>query len=72
MGECDCGNARQSDFGDRVVVGIESEKAKELMSRLYRPVMLNNFRVIRSSFFIDRCAGNLIYWQRKRIVCLQK
>ena len=31
---------------DRVVVGIESEKAKELMSRLYRPVMLNNFRVI--------------------------
>lgn len=23
-------------------------------------------------FFIDRCAGNLIYWQRKRIVCLQK
>lgn len=31
---------------DRVVVGVESEKAKELMSRLYRPVMLNNFRVI--------------------------
>ena len=31
---------------DRVVIGVESEKAKELMSRLYRPVMLNNFRVI--------------------------
>lgn len=31
---------------DRVVVGVETEKAKELMSRLYRPVMLNNFRVI--------------------------
>ena len=31
---------------DRVVVGVESEKAKDLMSRLYRPVMLNNFRVI--------------------------
>ncbi len=31
---------------DRVVVGIESEKAKELMSRLYRPFLLNNFRVI--------------------------
>lgn len=31
---------------DRVVVGVESEKARELMSRLYRPFMLNNFRVI--------------------------
>ena len=31
---------------DRVVIGIESEKAKEMMSKLYRPLMLNNFRVI--------------------------
>lgn len=31
---------------DRVVVGVESEQAKELMTRLYRPMMLNNFRVI--------------------------
>lgn len=31
---------------DRVVVGVDSEKAKELMTRLYRPLMLNNFRVI--------------------------
>lgn len=31
---------------DRVVVGVESEKARSLMSRLYRPFMLNNFRVI--------------------------
>lgn len=31
---------------DRVVVGVESEKAKELLSRLYRPFLLNNFRVI--------------------------
>ena len=31
---------------DRVVVGVESEKAKALMMRLYRPFMLNNFRVI--------------------------
>lgn len=31
---------------DRVVIGAESERAKELMSRLYRPLMLNNFRVI--------------------------
>jgi UDPglucose 6-dehydrogenase len=31
---------------DRVVVGVDSEKAKELMTRLYKPFMLNNFRVI--------------------------
>ena len=31
---------------DRVVIGVDSEKAKEMMSRLYKPVMLNNFRVI--------------------------
>lgn len=37
-----------SDFmsPDRVVVGVESEKAKEIMSHLYRPFLLNNFRVI--------------------------
>ena len=31
---------------DRVVVGTDSEKAKEVMTRLYRPLMLQNFRVI--------------------------
>lgn len=31
---------------DRVVVGVDSEKAKELMTNIYRPMMLNNFRVI--------------------------
>ena len=31
---------------DRVVVGVDSEKAKELMTKLYRPFLLNNFRVI--------------------------
>lgn len=31
---------------DRVVVGVESERARELMTRLYRPFLLNNFRVI--------------------------
>ena len=31
---------------DRVVVGVESERAKTLMSALYRPLLLNNFRVI--------------------------
>lgn len=31
---------------DRVVVGVKSDRAKELMTRLYRPFLLNNFRVI--------------------------
>lgn len=31
---------------DRVVVGVESEQAKEMMTKLYRPFLLNNFRVI--------------------------
>jgi UDPglucose 6-dehydrogenase len=31
---------------DRVVVGVESEKAKDVLSKLYRPFLLNNFRVI--------------------------
>ena len=31
---------------DRVVVGVESEQAKEMMSRLYRPFLLQNFRII--------------------------
>ena len=31
---------------DRVVVGTESERAKELMERLYKPFTLNNYRTI--------------------------
>ena len=31
---------------DRVVVGVETKHAQELMGKLYRPFMLNNFRVI--------------------------
>ncbi len=31
---------------DRVVVGVESQRARDLMTRLYSPFMLNNFRVI--------------------------
>ena len=31
---------------DRVVVGVDSERSKELMTKLYRPFLLNNFRVI--------------------------
>ncbi len=40
--------AAVSDFmsPDRVVVGVENDRAKDIMSRLYRPFLLNNFRVI--------------------------
>lgn len=31
---------------DRVVVGVESEQAKKKLSKLYKPFLLNNFRVI--------------------------
>ena len=31
---------------DRVVVGVESEKAKKTLTRLYKPFLINNFRVI--------------------------
>ncbi len=31
---------------DRVVVGVDSPRAKEIMASLYRPMLLNNFRVI--------------------------
>ncbi|MGP1421423.1 MAG: UDP-glucose dehydrogenase family protein [Tannerella sp.] len=31
---------------DRVVVGVESDRAKKLMEKLYHPFMLNNFRII--------------------------
>lgn len=34
---------------DRIVVGVDSERAKEVIARLYRPFLLNNFRV----FFMD-------------------
>ena len=31
---------------DRVVVGVDSDRARELMTRLYAPMLLSNFRVI--------------------------
>ena len=34
---------------DRVVVGIESERARKLMTRLYRPFQMNNYRL----YFMD-------------------
>ena len=41
---------------DRVVVGVESDRAKEFMSKLYRPFLLNNFRVI----FTDILSAEMI------------
>lgn len=40
-----------SDFmsPDRIVVGIENDRAKSLMTKLYRPFLLNKFRV----YFMD-------------------
>ena len=34
---------------DRVIVGVETERAKALMTKLYRPFLVNNFRV----YFMD-------------------
>lgn len=31
---------------DRVVIGVESDRARRLMERLYRPFVLNNYRII--------------------------
>lgn len=31
---------------DRVVVGVESARAREILTRLYKPFLVNNFRVI--------------------------
>ena len=49
---------------DRVVVGVESERAKELMTRLYRPFLLNNFRVkftdIPSAEMIKYAANSML------------
>lgn len=31
---------------DRVVIGVESDRAKSLLTKLYKPFLINNFRVI--------------------------
>ena len=31
---------------DRVVIGVETERAKELMSKLYKPFVLNNYSIL--------------------------
>ncbi|MCH4896297.1 UDP-glucose/GDP-mannose dehydrogenase family protein [Marinilabiliaceae bacterium JC040] len=41
---------------DRVIVGVETNKSKELLTKLYRPFLLNNFRVI----FTDILSAEMI------------
>lgn len=41
---------------DRMVVGVDSDRAKEVMSRLYRPFLLKSFRVI----FTDIASAEMI------------
>lgn len=31
---------------DRVIIGVETERAKEVMNRLYKPFVLNNYRIL--------------------------
>ena len=49
---------------DRVVVGVESEKAQKLMTKLYRPFLLNNFRVI----FTDIPSAEMIKYAAKSML----
>ena len=62
-----------SDFmsPDRVVVGVESARAEKLMSKLYKPFLLNNFRVI----FMDIPSAEMTQYAAKsmlatRISCM--
>lgn len=41
---------------DRVVVGVDSERAKQLMEKLYKPFMMNNYRLI----FTDILSAEMI------------
>lgn len=57
---------------DRVVVGVESERAKKLMSKLYKPFLLNNFRVIfmdiPSAEMTKYAANSMLATDRKSVV----
>ena len=39
---------------DRVVVGVESDCAREIMERLYKPFMMNNYRLIFTDIPVGR------------------
>lgn len=40
---------------DRVIVGVQSERARKLMEKLYKPFLLNNFRV----YFMDVASAEM-------------
>lgn len=49
---------------DRIVVGVESEKARKIMEKLYKPFMVNNYRIlftdIRSAEMIKYAANAML------------
>ena len=49
---------------DRVVVGVDSDRAKELMERLYKPFMMNSYRMIftdvKSAEMIKYAANSML------------
>ncbi len=49
---------------DRVVIGIESDRARKVMERLYRPFLLNNFRVI----FMDIASAEMTKYATNSIL----
>lgn len=58
-----------SDFmkPDRVVVGVESQRARELMEELYRPMQLSNFRVL----FMDVASAELTKYASNSMLALR-
>ena len=49
---------------DRIVVGVESDCAKNLMEKLYHPFMLNNFRII----YMDVPSAEMPCWQHASVL----
>lgn len=52
---------------DRVVVGVDSDYARELMTRLYRPILLNNFRVL----FMDIASAELTKYTANAMLAMR-
>lgn len=52
---------------DRVVVGVENERSRELMTRLYKPILLNNFRVL----FMDIPSAELSKYAANAMLALR-
>lgn len=40
---------------DRVIIGVDSERAKRIMNTLYKPFVINNYRVL----FMDICSAEM-------------